>query len=212
MERESVDGSPTLKMRRVVLRRTLTRPLLYGASFALLVEEWLWTWTTRGLARLARFAVVARAERWIRGCSPPVALALLVLPFVALVPCKVFAFVLMYEGRGALGLTILVVDKLLVTALFARLWQLTEPSITRIDAVRRGRDGFLRLRRMLHAWLERQPAYVEARAIIRRYLAGFRRGRTVARRMQRRRDGRGASRPTRPAGPRPARVEISRGR
>jgi len=200
-----------LKVRRTVVRRALARPFLYCASIVLLIAEWLWKWTTRGLARLARFRPVARAERWIGRLSPPFALALLLTPLLALVPFKVFAFVLMYVGHGALGITVLVVDKLVVTALFARLWQLTEPAITEIRFVRRGRDGFLRLRAMLHEWLERQPAYVEARAIVRRHLAGLHRGRTVARRIRRRRDARRGL-PLRPAPPRAARADVSRDR
>jgi hypothetical protein len=193
------------------VRRSLSRPFLYGASFALLIEEWLWTSTARGLARLARFGPIARAERWIGKQSPPIAFTLLVTPLLALVPFKVLAFVLMFAGHGAIGVAVLVADKLVVTALIARLWQLTEPAITEIGFVRRGRDAFLRLRRMLHAWLEHQPAYVEARAIIRRHLAGFRRGRSVARRAQRRRDARRTP-PSRGVRPRAAPVEVSRDR
>ena len=200
-----------MKLRRTAVRRTLARPFLYGASIALLIEEWLWTWTARGLARLARFGPVARAERWIGRQPPQIALALLVTPILALIPFKVLAFMLMYAGHGALGLTVLVADKIVVTALFARMWQLTEPATTRIRFVRRGRDGFLRLRRMLHAWLSRQPAYIEAREIIRRYLARLRRGRTVARRVRRRRDARRAP-PMRPARPRAAPVDVNRDR
>ena len=201
-----------MNLRRTVVRRTLARPFLYGASFALLIEEWLWTRTARGLARLARFGPVARAEQWIGRQSPPVAFALLVTPLLALIPFKVLAFVLMFAGHGAVGIAVLVADKLVVTALIARLWQLTEPAITEIGVVRRGRDAFLRLQRMLHAWLERQPAYVEARAIVRRHLARFRRGRSVAWRVQRRRDARRAPPSSRPVRPRAAAVEISRDR
>ena len=172
------------------MRRTLTRPILYGASFALLVEEWLWTWTTRALALLSRFASIARVERWIGAQPPRVALVLLVTPLATLAPFKVLAFVLMYIGHATLGVTVLVVDKLVVTALFARIWQLTEPAVTRIESVRWMRDGFLRLRRVLHAWLERQPAYLEVRSLIRRQLAGMRRRRSAARRVHRRRDAR----------------------
>ncbi len=97
---------------------------------------------------------------------------------------------LMYVGHATLGVIVLVVDKVVVTALFARIWQLTEPAVTKIESVRRMRDGFLRLRRVLHAWLECQPAYLEARSIIRRQLAGMRRRRSAARRIHRRRDAR----------------------
>ena len=179
-----------LNVRSTAMRRILTRHVLFGASFVLLVEEWLWTWTTRALARLSRFAPIARLERWIGAQSPRVALALLATPVLAIVPFKVLAIALMYAGQAALGVALLVADKLVVTALFARVWQLTEPAVTRIDFVRRLRDEFLRLRSMLHAWLDAQPAYVEMRAIVRRHLAALRRQRGAVRRFGRWREAR----------------------
>jgi hypothetical protein len=145
------------------MRRILMRQVLFGVSFLLLFEEWLWALTTGALALLSRFAPIASLERWISAQPPRVALVLL-------------------------GVTLLVADKLVVTALFARVWQLTEPAVTQIDPVRKLRDEFLRLRGMLHAWLDRQPAYVEVRDIVRRHVAGLRRRRDAARRVRQRRE------------------------
>jgi len=172
------------------MRRILTRHVLFGASFVLLVEEWLWTWTTRALARLSRFAAIARLERWMGAQSPRVALVLLATPLLAIVPFKVLAIALMYGGQAVPGVALLVADKLVVTALFARVWQLTEPAVTRIDVVRRLRDEFLRLRSALHTWLGGQPAYVELRAIVRRQFAALRRQRGAVRRFGRWREAR----------------------
>ena len=141
----------------------LTRQALYGGAFILLVEEWLWRVSTHALARLSAIAWIGAAERWARGCTPRAALFLLVAPLLALVPVKFLAVALFVSGHTALGIGALIVDKIVVTGLFARIWQLTEAQVTQIGWVRRGRDAFLRVRRILHAWLDRQPAFVEAR-------------------------------------------------
>lgn len=180
----AANQEPSLNIRSTPLRRILTRHVLFVASLVLVFEEWLWTWTSRALARLSRFASVAHVERWIGAQSPRVSLALLLTPLLVIAPFKVLAVALMYAGETTLGVAVLVADKLAVTALFARVWQLTEPAVTRIDPVRRLRDGFLRLRGALHAWLDAQPAYVEMRAIVRRYVAALRRRRGAARRIR----------------------------
>ncbi len=202
---------PALSIRRTPMRRIMTRHVLFIASFVLLFEEWLWTWTTRALARLSRFAAIASTERWIGAQSPRASLALLLTPLLILAPFKVLAIALMYAGQATLGVTVLVADKLVVTALFARVWQLTEPAVTRIDPVRRLRDAFLRLRGALHAWLDAQPAYVEMRAIVRRYADALRRRRGVARRIRQWREAR-RDRPADPARPNGAIAGVSRDR
>jgi len=70
----------------------------------------------------------------------------------------------------------------IATALFARLYQLTEPSIMQYASLRRGRDRFLRARRFVHCWLNRRPFYRQARyrvrtqsvRVARRYRAVYR--------------------------------------
>ena len=195
----------------MAMRRILTRHVLFGVSFLLLFEEWLWAWTTRALALLSRFTPIARLERWIAAQPPRVALVLLATPLLAIVPFKILAIVLMYAGQAALGVTLLVADKLVVTALFARAWQLTEPAVTQIGPVRRLRDEFLRLRGMLHAWLEHQPAYVEMRDIVRRHFAGLRRRRDASRRIRQRREAR-RNESANPVGPPGAVAGVSRDR
>ena len=193
------------------MRRILTRNVLFVASFVLLFEEWLWTWTSRALARLSRFAAVARIERWIGAQSPRVSLALLLAPLLVIAPFKVLAVALIYAGQATLGVAVLVADKLAVTALFARVWQLTEPAVTRIAPARRLRDEFMRLRGALRAWLDAQPVYVEMRAAVRRSVAALRRQRGAVRRIRPWRERR-RGRPADPARPNGAIAGVSRDR
>ena len=72
------------------------------------------------------------------------------------------------------------------------LYQMTERAITQIGWVLRAQNAFLRVRRALHAWLEVQPAYRQARAWLRRMRRPhwLRRRFAAAYRMQRRRTAR----------------------
>jgi hypothetical protein len=66
-----------------------------------------------------------------------------------------------------IGALAFVLAKIVATALFARLYQLTEPALMTYRCLRRGRDRFLRARRFVHHWLNLQPFYRQARYRIR---------------------------------------------
>ena len=173
-------------------RRWLTRPLLFAAAVLLVIEEWLWNSTAEFLRELARLPPVRRAGEWIRRRTPHQALALFILPLLALLPLKGVVMVAFAHGRIFLGILVLVLEKLIFSAIFAALYQLTGPAVTQIGWVARAQATFLRIRRTLHAWLERQSAYRHARAFLRRIRRPhwLRRRFGAAYRMQRRRSSR----------------------
>jgi hypothetical protein len=173
-------------------RRWLTRPLLFAAAVLLVIEEWLWNSTAEFLRELARLPPVKRAGDWIRRRTPHQALALFILPVLALLPLKGVVVVAFAHGRIFMGILVLVLEKLIFSAIFAALYQLTGPAVTQIGWVARAQAAFLRVRRTLHAWLERQSAFREARAFLRRIRRPhwLRRRFGAAYRMQRRRSSR----------------------
>ena len=174
---------------RPLLRRWLARPLLFCAAVLLLIEEWLWDGTARFLRELGGLPVVAAIGAWIRRRPPYQALALFVLPILSLLPLKGVVLLAFAHGRMTLGVVVLILEKLIFSAMFAALYQLTGPAITRIGWVLRVQEGFLRMRRALHAWLERQLGFRYARAWLRRMRQShwLRRRFVAAYRMQRRR-------------------------
>jgi hypothetical protein len=177
---------------RSLITRWISRSLLFCAAVALLIEEWLWRGTARFLNDLVRLRPVAVCAAWIRRRPPYQALGLFVLPLLALLPLKSAIVLAFVHGRIVLGSTILVLEKLIFSAIFAALYQLTEPAITKIGWVLRAQNVFLHARRTLHAWFEQQPAYRQARAWVRRIHRhhGLRRRFGAAYRMQRRRTSR----------------------
>ena len=152
-------------------RQTFTQTLLFVAAVVLLLEEWLWDRGTAVLARLGRRPFVHTVEGWARTRPPPQALALFVVPVVVVYPCKVVALVALGAGYVAIGVIAFVAAKIVATALFARLYQLTEPALMTYGRLRRGRDRFLRARRFVHHWLNLQPFYRQTRFRIRMHSA-----------------------------------------
>lgn len=105
--------------------------LLLLAALVFAIEEWGWKPLTRIAERLAQWAHLQRLEARIRRTSPGVALLLFLVPALLLFPLKVFALWLIHLGRASLGVAVIVLAKLLGTALLGRLFILTEPQLMR---------------------------------------------------------------------------------
>lgn len=107
---------------------------LGGWLLALLIlfEEWGWAPLSRLMARIGALPVLRQIERWIAGLPPHAALALFIVPTLLLLPVKLLALWLIGIGRGGLGIVVIVLAKLLGTAVMARLFQLTQPALMRL--------------------------------------------------------------------------------
>ena len=149
-------SQPVLSALKTIGRRALALLILF--------EQWGWLPLARALGQLARWPLVARLERRITALGPRVALAVLFVPAFALLPIKLAALWLVALGRVASGLAVLVVAKLLGTALVARLYLLTQPQLMRMA-------WFARLHRRWMGWKTRiiaslvdSPGWIAARA------------------------------------------------
>jgi hypothetical protein len=184
---------------RTMLSRPVTNLLLLCAAAVLLFEEWFWERSTGLFARLGRWPGFARAEAWARRRPRGQALALFAIPIAVVYPCKVLAVLAVGAGYITGGVLAFVVAKLVATALFARVYQLTEPAILQYRCLRRGRDAFLRVRRYLHCWLNRRPFYRRARDRIRGESARMARRYRAVYRLQQQRRGYPRDYPSKPA-------------
>jgi hypothetical protein len=110
----------------------LRRGLEALLALAILFEEWGWEPLQRLAARIAQLPPLAWLERRIAALPPYGALAVLLLSTVALAPVKIAALWLIGAGRGWLGLSLIVVTKVVGTALLARLFELTRPALMRL--------------------------------------------------------------------------------
>lgn len=113
--------------------RTLLRRLLVAVfALVLLFEEWGWEPLAALLARLAKLPLFAWLERRIRELPPYAAVATFFVPALMLVPVKIAALFLIAHHHGLLGVLVLVGAKLAGTAVLARLFALTQPTLMRL--------------------------------------------------------------------------------
>jgi hypothetical protein len=118
-----------LKFIVLALRRVFEALL----ALIILFEEWGWEPLKRAMAFIARWPPFAWIERRIAALPPYAALTVFFLPTLLLLPVKLGALWLIGRGQAMLGLIVIVLAKLVGTALLARLFQLTQPALMRLD-------------------------------------------------------------------------------
>ena len=130
---------------------------LFGTLVALVVlfEEWGWEPLHALLVRFTRWPPLTVLERRIARLPPYGALAVYVVPALALLPVKLGALALLAHDHALAGLLLIVAAKLVGTAVLARLFALTQPALMRLA-------WFARLYGRWTAWKERVLAEVRA--------------------------------------------------
>ncbi len=128
-----------------------------GALLALLIlfEEWGWEPLQRALARLGRLPLLRRLEALIGRLPPHAALVAFFLPALLLLPVKLAALGLIANGQRLLGLVVIVLAKLVGTAVVARLFTLTRPALLQLP-------WFVRLYSRWTGWKQTLLARVRA--------------------------------------------------
>lgn len=117
----------------------LLNTLLGGLLAALILfEEWGWEPLQRALARVGRLPGLRWLERHIQTLSPYAALALFSLPTLTLLPVKLLALWLIGQGKVLAGTLVILLGKLVGTAIVARLFNLTQPALMQLAWFARG--------------------------------------------------------------------------
>jgi hypothetical protein len=138
-----------------MLKPALTALFQIVAALILLFEEWGWKPLSEALAWLARFPLVARLEALISRLPPYAALAVFALPTAILLPVKLVAMWLLAKGQVATATATFVAAKIASTALVARIFVLTRPSLMQIGWFARAYTWFM-------PWKERLFAQIRA--------------------------------------------------
>ncbi|HEU4388474.1 MAG TPA: hypothetical protein VFV34_11800 [Blastocatellia bacterium] len=169
------------------VRRLLAAPLVLLAAVIILLEDWLWDDLQRLAAAIGRLPVFRALESLIVGLPPYASLACFGVPTVLLVPVKLAALYFISHGRPTLGLLTVIFAKVAGTALVARIFTLTRPSLLRIGwfsvlytwfvafkariygairasyVYRAAHVRYLRTRRYLRGWLSRRKGFLRRR-------------------------------------------------
>lgn len=145
--------------------RAVRAVLLAIAAVVIAIEEWGWRPLTAWAARLAQWPPLRRLEARIRAASPLVALLLFAVPALLLFPLKVAALWLVHGGHAAIGVAIIVLAKLLGTALVGRLFIITEPQLMRFAWFAHAVAWWRRTKQRVRAAIERSAAWQAVRRL-----------------------------------------------
>lgn len=145
--------------RKGAFARRLKHAAIVPLALLIAFEEWGWEPLARLTACVARLPVLAWGERRIVALPPYGALALFTLPWLLLLPMKLFALGLIGSGHILLGAAAVLVLKVAGTAVVARLFTLAKPALMRLpwfasvyERWRAWKDGLLDRVRASSAW------------------------------------------------------------
>lgn len=158
-----------------MLKPALTALFQIVAALILLFEEWGWKPLSDALAWLARFPIVARLEALISRLPPYAALAVFALPTAILLPVKLVAMWLLAKGQVATATATFVAAKIASTALVARIFVLTRPSLMRIGWFARAYTWFIPWKDQLFAQIRASWAWRYGRILKTRAAAAIKR-------------------------------------
>lgn len=146
---------------------------LVQLPLALVVMFYEWGWESLGhvFDWLAKRPIWGLIERAIRRLPPRAALLVFLLPSVLLFPVKLLALWLVTSGQKLAGVALILIAKVVGTAIVARLFTLTQPALLQLE-------WFARLYRWLVPW---KDAWMDAI----RVSWPWRVGRVIKRRVKR---------------------------
>lgn len=153
-----------------IVRGPLIAALNVAAALIILFEEWGWRPLSELIGRLAKFAPIAAMERFIAGLPPYAALVALALPTSLLLPLKFIAVWLLANGHFATATLLFIGAKVASTAILARIFILTKPSLMQIGWFARGFNWLMPWKDALFAqirasWVWRYGRIVKARVV-----------------------------------------------
>jgi len=152
-----------------MLIKTLLAPLRWLArlllALVILFEEWGWVPLQRAMAWLGRLPLLRQIEAGIRRLPPYAALALLLLPTLVIVPIKLVALLLISQGRAVLGIGVILLAKLVGTAVLARLFVLSQPALMRLGWFARLYAQWTAWKQALLDWVRASLLWRQARAL-----------------------------------------------
>ncbi len=134
-------------------------------ALLILFEEWGWDPLRRALVWLSQRPAFRRLEAAVTQLSPPAALAVLLLPSLGLLPVKLLALWLIGTGKAFAGLAVVVVAKVIGTAVLAWLFALTQPALLTMPWFAAGYGRWYAWKEALIARVRASWAWREGRAL-----------------------------------------------
>lgn len=141
------------------LKRLLLLPLTWLMAIVFLIEEAIWDWTARLMAKLGAMRLVHAIETRITALPPRWALVAFLLPSLILIPAKLIGLHAIADGHLLIGSGVFILAKLLGMALFSRIFNLTRPALLQLAWFARLYNWVMYYRNRIHTYLDDWPAY-----------------------------------------------------
>ena len=164
-----------LQKSRGFFSRLVNGGLALLAALWLIIEDWLWDSLLAAMARLAQLPLIRSLEARVSRLPPYAALVVFALPALVLLPFKLAAFWLMANGKHVLGVSVFIVAKIIGTALLARIFKLTKPTLITLPWFARSYDWVIAWKLRIFDYVKSLPAVVRARRLLQLIRAKLRR-------------------------------------
>ena len=115
-----------------IMLRFLSRLLQLPFALLVLFYDWGWETLSHVFDWMAQRLLWRAMENAVRRLPPWGALLVFALPTVLLFPVKLAALWLIAQGKGTLGVIVIIGAKLVGTAVVARLFSLTQPALMKL--------------------------------------------------------------------------------
>ena len=158
------------------LKRALELAVVPIAAAIIFFEQTLIRYLNVMTAAFARWTPIARLEAWLVTLPPWGALCTFVAPSILILPMKLLALWFIAHGRYATALTVLIVGKMLATAILARLYRILRPTLMTIRWFAWADTRFFYWRDKAYAFVKSLPAWQQGRELVlrvRAYLTGL---------------------------------------
>lgn len=156
-----IPAEPTCMFRRF-LKKLFIPPMVIIAAAIMFFEEWLWDHLTTFMAWVARARVFRWLEARLAALPPYGAMAVFLVPGAMLLPVKLAALYLMTRGHPGGGLLIIILAKVIGTAIVARIFTVCCPALLTVGWFRRLYEGIVRLKKRLYTAIQAMPAWATA--------------------------------------------------
>ena len=143
-------------------------------ALLILFEEWGWVPLQQLLARIGRWPGLRWIEGWVRSLPPWGAVCVFLLPTSLLLPVKLLALWAVGRGHVAWGIGVIVLAKLVGTAVVARLFTLTQPALMQLRWFAWAAAHWMRFKQAVLARAHATWAWRVARVLRRRWLHAWR--------------------------------------
>jgi hypothetical protein len=145
--------------------------LIVFASIWMLFEDWVWDRIRAGMAYVSRLKAINRLETFIAKQNPYLLLALFCVPFLIMIPAKLYGLFLIADGKVIRGISIFVLAKGLITALVTRLFIISKDKLLQIKAFALFYYWLKEKKEWLYAEVRKMRSWQAARAWIARLKA-----------------------------------------